>query len=100
MRRWKEYRAMLRRGDAEHLRRLAADGMTVEVDQVDPSDTVIRIRLGFGDEFWRVQPGYSPNPVEGKVDGGQLIVEGGVRVVDPSRLSFLETKIQDVVYAV
>jgi hypothetical protein len=96
---WKAYRAMLRRGDADRVRRLVADGDTIEVRDLVPTDTVIHVTLGFGDEFWRVGESYSANPVEGRVDGGRLILERGERLTDRSRLSFLENEIKEVVYA-
>jgi len=89
-----------RGGEPARLRRLVDDGRTVDVRQLAATDRVVAIALGFGDEFWRVRPGYSANPVEGRIDGGELILEDGVRIVDASRLSFLDRRIERVVYRV
>jgi hypothetical protein len=100
MRGWSRYRAILRGGEAARVERLAAEGRTVEVRDVAPGDRVVVIALGFGNEFWRVHPGYRANPFETRVDGGELIVEDGRSVTDASRLPALERRIERVVYRV
>jgi hypothetical protein len=97
---WSSYCAILRGGEAARLERLMAEGRTVELRDVTPQDRVVVIALGFGDEFWRVRSGYRAHPFKTRVDGGELIVDNGTRVTDAARLSFLQHRIERVVYAV
>ncbi len=96
-RRWRE---LIERGEQARLEELAAEGRTVEVGELTPSDEIVRIGLGFGDEFWRVEADYAADPMTCRVHGGKLVVEKGRRVVDEGRLSFIEGRIRRVVYRV
>jgi hypothetical protein len=98
MTRWRQYFARIRGGQAARLERLERELKTIELDRVDQDDEVIRIALGFGEEFWRVEPEYQVLPLECSIEKGQLIVEQGVPVTNQSRLSFLRKSVKRVVY--
>ncbi len=88
-------------GEAEHERveRLAAQGWTVDIGDLDRGDQVIQVDA-FGGELWKVEGRLVPRPKEGRIEGARLILENGNRVTDRSRLSFLDRKIEKFVYAV
>jgi hypothetical protein len=99
MTRWERYLALIRGGDPARVKELVAAGKTIELRDLDRSDTVVRIRLGFGDEFWRVEPGYRVHPMECLIEGGRLILEGGTRVTEGEKFSFLARKVEQIVYS-
>jgi|KBSSwiStaDraftv2_1062776.scaffolds.fasta_scaffold682404_2 hypothetical protein len=98
MTRWRQYFARIRGGQPARLERLQQEGKTIELERVDEDDDVIRIALGFGEEFWRVEPDYQIWPLECSVVKGQLIVEQGVPVTNQAKLSFLRKRITRVFY--
>jgi len=97
---WARYFGLKRGGERSRLQGLVAAGKTLDIGRLRPEDTVVRIDLGFGDEFWRVEPRYTVVPIECSIDGGQLIVEKGARVRDSATLGFLKKRIDHVVYCV
>ena len=97
--RWKRYREMLRAGEPARRARLTAEGRVLDVGELDPGAEVIRIALGFGEEFWQVEPGYRLDLEAAAIVGGRLIVKDGERVTDAAKLAFLQRRIEQIVYS-
>lgn len=87
------------RDQSERLQRLAQEGKTIELELLEKNDEAIRIALGFGDEFWRVEQKYHARPREREVDGGKLIVKQGLPVADEADLAFLKKRVKRVVFS-
>ncbi len=89
---------LLLRGPARRLEALRAAGDVVDVGQLGVGDEVIELGLGFGPEFWRVEPGYQIDPGAGRVRGGRLILEEGRPLADRRRLEVLARPVVRVRY--
>ena len=66
------------------LARLARNGLTIPVSEVDRNDRVVYTQVGHGWEYWLVEPGQlRRNRERGIIEGGRMIVsDEGSRITD------------------
>ena len=84
------------RGEEARLRELEAEGRTVALSALTPGDHVLKLTLGFGEEFWRVGDTWQINPNDCRIEGGLLITQDGRRVTQRIEVETVTTNIEDV----
>lgn len=84
------------RGEEARLRELEAEGRTIALSAVQAGDHVLKLALGFGEEFWRVGNTWQINPNDCRVEGGLLIIQDGRRVTERTEVETVTRNIEDV----
>jgi hypothetical protein len=85
-----------REDETERLRALQAEGLTIEISQIGPSDKVMVAGLGYGDEFWLVTGEVAVDLDRSRLMHGRLVTRGSKRVTDKNELEALVGSLERV----